>query len=254
MVLGVVVGLVRVIAGFPAVIHIFAGTVVRTVHDVHFRRDAIPGHAALLVAHQISQPEGITSLEPADYTEERGGFDAGVPDVSVRPSGRVRQVEIQAGRQQAGHAGYRGEDGPVRTRGQFPAEGRIGRDEGRVHIDARPEGAGAVGRRAQAALDLDAGQQGRQRGDIDPEHLLGFGIVKGDAVQGHIDLRPLGAADGHRRIAQSGTSFVVGHHGRQQVQGHRQGLHGTGGAEGVLAHIGVCYGGVCSGTGSGNDD
>ena len=105
MVLGVVVGLVRVIAGIPVVIDILPRPVVATVHRVRLRVDAIPCNPALLVAHQIGQSQGVTAFQPAQDGEQRGGFHAGVPDIAVGPAGRIRQAEVQARRQQAGSTG-----------------------------------------------------------------------------------------------------------------------------------------------------
>ena len=158
--LEIIVGMVPVVFFIPLGIVIDAFRVIGAVGFQISQRRTGPSDTGCLLTPQIRQAQRIATFQPAGDSEDRRGIAPGVADIAFRPVRRECKAEIQATRQQARRAGCRENPCIVRAGGQVQGKRRFRADEGGVHIDAGTEGAGSVGRRAEAALDLDAGEQG----------------------------------------------------------------------------------------------
>ena len=254
MVLAVVIRLIGIIVHIPIFIIVLPCPVVRAVLGILVQVYSIPGDAAFLVSHQIGKAEGALTAQPAQHRENRLGVHLCIADIAVRPAQIARRAHVKAAGKKAGREGDRCDAGHIRSSAQFHRPGGLASHKGGVHIDAGSEGTGSVGRCAQSPLHLDGRKQVGQGRDVHPEDLLAFGIIERDTVQRDVDLGSLGASDGHGRIAQARTAFVVGYHGRQQVQGHGQRIHGIGLSQFRFSQAGVSNGSLFAGTGGRYDD
>ena len=106
-----------------------------------------------------------------------------------------------------------------------------------------------VGRRAHAALYLNAFQTGQQVGHIHPEHVVALGVVDGNAVDRDVDAAAVGASDAHRSVTDTGTGIARGHHRRRHRQHLRKVLAEIDLFNLFLRHIGKSDGSGLCGTG-----
>ena len=139
--------------------------------------------------------------------------------------------------------------GVERTVGSGHLSVRLVAEVRRHHVDRRTEGAGAVGRRAHAALYLNAFQAGQQVGHIHPEDVVALGVVDGNAVDRDVDAAAVGASDAHRGVTDAGTGIAGGHHRRRHRQHLRKVLAEIDLFNLFLRHIGKSDGSGLRGTG-----
>ena len=58
--------------------------------------NAVPGNAAFLVAHKVSEAQGALAAEPAQHGKERLGVDLGIADIPVRMPQVSCKIEVEA--------------------------------------------------------------------------------------------------------------------------------------------------------------
>ncbi len=252
VVLGIIVRLVGIVADIPVVVVVFPRPIVATVFVILFQVYPVPGDTTPLIAQQIRQSQRVSAAEPSHHGKERGRLHKAVPDVPVGDAHIHGQVKIQPAGQFSGRYGGRRHEGTKGPAAQFYGSTGFWTDESRVHVDAGAKGSGTAGRRTQSALHLYPGEETCQGRNVHPEHFLGLGVVQGNAIERHVDLRPLAATDGHGRIPEARSVLVVGNYGRQQIQGHGQGGRRITLAEFFLPYHIVCNRSFLAGAGGRN--
>ena len=190
---------------------------VGAVHDgevVGAGGDAVPGLAGILVIPYEFVTYGVVEAEPGEGGEVASGGAVGAVDVAVGDGLVPGAFEDEVVAEEAGGeaaAGAPGAEGPVGA-GDFE-----GRDEGGgfgAEGDRAAEGPVTVGGGADAALDLDAAEEGGVGVHVGPEDGLVFGRIEGYAVEGNVDAGAACSADAHVAGAGADTVFAPGEDAR----------------------------------------
>ena len=172
MMLGVVVCLIVVVMHVAILIIVFSCRIVPSVRCILVQIDSVPGYACVLVSVQPGETQGILLVHPSQDSEGRLHISIGIPDITVCHSAGIGHVKIQSGFHQSRSCGCRRSEGIERAIAQVHPSIRICPYRRRTHVYAGSEGARTICRRAQSALELDAGKNSRKCRNIHPEHLL----------------------------------------------------------------------------------
>ena len=190
--------------------------VVGAVRVELFAADAVPSVVGFFATTEEDELQRGTLVEISALEEIRSQACRGA--IAVAVGGEVRQTGVERPMiaEEAGadfHGVFRGGERAERRvdRGVRQRADAVG-----GHVDAGTEGGCAVGGGADTALELDVVDGGNKVGGVYPVEGVGFGIVEGDAVVGHVDAFAHRAAHTNAGVADAVTGVGGGHYARER--------------------------------------
>ena len=183
--------------------------------------DTVPSEVGLFATAEEDELQRGALIEISALEEIRS--QACRSPIAITVGGEVRQTRVE----RPVIAEEAGADFHRVLRGGKRAERRIDRrirecaDAVGGHVDAGSEGGCTVGGGADTALELNVVDGGNKVGGVYPVEGVGFGVVEGDAVVGHVDAFAHGAADANTRVADAVTGVGGGHHAGQRREQER---------------------------------